>query len=453
MTSVADPNQIGRMGRRAQANAESNTQTYPTPEVPNAEQSLKLDLPEKLPIESLLEYVGNYLHLDFMYDPAKVQGEVTLKLQGKLKGSIEIKDLYPLLESVLKFKGFVMTRKGNIVTVVPTMEAMDADPKLRTRSGPVDFGDAVLTRVFRLRHVDTASAEALLTQMKLGVAFSSIAETKTLIVTAFTATMPRIEALLDLVDQPGEPKQFRYRPLKYTMATTLTEKVKALAEQMGTIQVSVSTTAAQPALRQNAGESEAAFRQRQAREVAMRAATARAQTAPGAQATPETVYLDADERTNRILMVGRQEQLAIVDRLVDSLDVQQQDLRSLLLYRIEHVDAQDVRKKLEELNIVAAQYDLSDLVDTDHGCPANADADDSGPAHAAAHDPERRTDGREQHGPGCAAGRRGGGHQRLADQRHGRAAQANRRDPQVRGQRDPGFGHAIRDLPPREPGA
>jgi type II secretory pathway component GspD/PulD (secretin) len=249
-----------------------------------------------------------------------------------------------------------MTRKGNIVTVVPTMEAMDADPKLRTRSGPVDFGDAVLTRVFRLRHVDTASAEALLTQMKLGVAFSSIAETKTLIVTAFTATMPKIEALLDLVDQPGEPKQFRYRPLKYTMATTLTEKVKALAEQMGTIQVSVSTTGAQPALRQNPGESEAAFRQRQAREMAMRAATARAQTVPGAQATPETIYLDADERTNRILMVGRQEQLAIVDRLVESLDVQQQDLRSLLLYRIEHVDAQDVRKKLEELNIVAAQY-------------------------------------------------------------------------------------------------
>jgi hypothetical protein len=43
-----------------------------------------------------------------MYDPSKVTGAVTLKLRGPIK----VKELYPLVESVLKFKGFVMTRKG-----------------------------------------------------------------------------------------------------------------------------------------------------------------------------------------------------------------------------------------------------------------------------------------------------------------------------------------------------
>lgn len=355
---TVEPN-VGPAGTspRAATQAEAVPQAPPTPALPNGEGKLALDLPEKLPIETLLEYVGNYLRLDFMYDPAKVQGEVTLKLQGKLKGSIEIKDLYPLLESVLKFKGLVMTRRGNIVTVVQTGDVMDADPKLQTDGGGLEFGDAVVTRVFRLRHVEPSAAEALLTQMKLGVAFSGIAETKTLIVTAFTATMPRIEAVLELADQPGEPKQFRYRQLHHTLASTLTDKVKTLAEQMGTIKISISTTApARPPLTQLPNETAAQFQARRQRELLLQQqAAARAQAQSQPATTPETVYLDADERTNRVLMVGRKDQLAIVDQLVDSLDVAQQDLRSLQLYRIEHVDAEDVRKKLEELGIVAAQ--------------------------------------------------------------------------------------------------
>jgi hypothetical protein len=51
-------------------------------------------------------------------------------------------------------------------------------------------------------------------------------------VTAYAHRMERIEQLLEMVDRPGEPKIFRYRQLRYTMAKTLADKVKALAEQM-----------------------------------------------------------------------------------------------------------------------------------------------------------------------------------------------------------------------------
>jgi len=36
--------------------------------------------------------------------------------------------------------------------------------------------------------------------------------------------MTRIEELLQMIDKPGEPKQFRFRQLKYTMAKTLAPK-------------------------------------------------------------------------------------------------------------------------------------------------------------------------------------------------------------------------------------
>ncbi len=75
----------------------SIVRTYEPKPIANGEQTLNLDLPEKFDITLLLGLVGPYLNLDFMYDPAKVSGEVTLMLQGKLQGPIKVKDLYPML--------------------------------------------------------------------------------------------------------------------------------------------------------------------------------------------------------------------------------------------------------------------------------------------------------------------------------------------------------------------
>ncbi len=68
--------------------------------------------------------------------------------------------------------------------------------------------------------------------------------------------------------------------------------------------------------------------------------------------TKPTVFLDADERTNRILMIGLDKQLDEVEELIDTLDVAQQDLRTLKLYEIKYVDAEEAKRKLEELDII-----------------------------------------------------------------------------------------------------
>jgi len=342
--------------------SEATTRSYEPEPIPNGNETLTLDLPDKVDIVHLLGLAGQYLNLDFMYDPTKVRGDVTLLLAGKLRGPIQVKDLYPLLESVLKFKGFVMTRhKGNLVTVVPTVEALDIDPELlEAEQGKIERGDLVVTRPFRLEHIDTASANNLLTNMKLGVSVSQIAETKTLIVTEFAYRMPRVEAILKMVDQPGEPRKFTFRQLQYTMAKTLAPKLQTLAEQLGTISITIAAEPAVqvPTVTQMPGESDASYRARL--EAVRRTAEARARQLPAVkptETTKPTVYLDADERTNRILMIGLQEQLDLVEQLIDTLDVEQQDLRTLQVYKIKYVEAEDVRKKLQELGIVSAKLE------------------------------------------------------------------------------------------------
>jgi type II secretory pathway component GspD/PulD (secretin) len=310
----------------------SKVRSYEPAPIANGNEMLELDLPAKLNIIDLVDLVGKYLQLDYMYDETQVRGEVSLKLQGPIK----VKDLYPLLESVLKFRGFVMTRKGNLVTIVPAGEALGIDPVLHPEAGQVQFGDVVITRVFRLRYIDTGSAQNLLVAMKLGANISPIPETGTLIITEYAYRMARVEELLEMVDQPGAPKQFRFRQLKYTMAATLAPKIKTLAEQLGTVSVTVAAPSpAQPTARPPRG--------RPAPTPAAPAATAAAKTA---------VYLDADERTNRILMIGLEEQLIVVESLIDTLDVEQQDLRTMRLYDIQHVGADEVVKKLGELGII-----------------------------------------------------------------------------------------------------
>ncbi|MHC4530197.1 MAG: secretin N-terminal domain-containing protein [Planctomycetota bacterium] len=303
------------------------------------DEMLDLDLPERLEINDLLGLVGEYLGLDYMYDPEKVKGSVALRLRGPIK----VRDLYPLLESVLKFQGFVMTRKGNLVTIVPAAEAMSIDPALQIEDGKVELGNVVITRVFELEYLDTASATNLLKGMQLGADITPIPETGNLIVTDYAYRMERIEEVLGIVDKPGRPKQFRFRQLKYTMASTLAPKIKSLAEQLGTVSITIS--AATPARPQPA---------RTTRRTTPAARPAQRPTPTPAAAAKPTVYLDADERTNRILMIGLEDQLVIVDDLISALDVEQQDLRALRLYDIQYVGAEEVRDKLIELGIIGA---------------------------------------------------------------------------------------------------
>ena len=304
-----------------------------------ADEQLELDLPETINVVDLIDLVGKYLKLNLLYDPAEVTGQVTVRVQDKIK----VGELYPLLESVLKFRGFAMTRKDNLVTIVPIDKVLETDPVLfDTEEKQLRFGNVIITRVFNLRYIDTGSAENLLNDMKLGAHIKGIPAARKLIVTDYAYRMNRVEELLTIIDRPGEIKQFRYRQLRYTMARSLADQVKTLAEQLGTLTITVAAAQAQaePAVVPTRGRRPAPRPTPQP-------------TAPTAESAQPAVYLDADERTNRILMIGTPEQLDIVETLINSLDVAQQDLRTLRLYDIQYAGADEVVEKLQALGIIS----------------------------------------------------------------------------------------------------
>lgn len=302
--------------------------------IPNGDDPVNIDLPEKLEIVQLIELVGKYLNLDYLYDETKVKGNVTVKIQGRLK----VRDLYKLLENVLKFRGFVMSRDGNLVTIVPTAEALDTDPVFSDVG--IQPGDVVVTRIFALNYITTAAAKKVLTEMKLGANINEIPESGMLIITGFAYRMSRIEQFLELVDVPGEERIFKLRELKYTLVTSLVPKLQEMAGKLGSISVTIAEKAAPV--------KKASVRRRE-----------RGRSAPAPDkataAQKFEVYIDYDERTNRVLMIGRISEIATVEELIDALDVPQQDLRMIHEYKIRYVGIEDVVDALGELGIISGQ--------------------------------------------------------------------------------------------------
>ena len=313
--------------------------------VVDVNQVITVSLPEKIPIIQLIGLISEYFHLNYVYDPAKVQGDINVRLENKLEGKITIGQLYGLLESTLKSKNLVMTRRDNFVFIVPKEEVTAVDPALvDSRAEILPRGNIVIARIFKLKFIDAESIRNLLTGLGLGIDINTQASSAGyIIITEYAYRMGRVEDLINMVDKPGSPKQIRFRQLKFTMATTLRDKIKTLADQLGTVSITVARGAAP----------------QQGRGIQLRPGMPPAPPptpapAPAPSVEAKSVYIDVDDRTNRLLMIGYDEQINIVNGLINTLDVEQQDLRSLRLYEIQYADAQDVVTKLEQLGIITA---------------------------------------------------------------------------------------------------
>ena len=296
----------------------------------NGDDTIDLVLPKTMPLIQLLHLVGEYLDLDYLYDPATIGDQsVALMLRGSLQGKMRVKDLYSLLETVLKFKGLAMIRgKDNLVTIIPVAQALDADPQLVDVSKKsVQAGDIVVTRVFELHYVGVSSIANMLQNMKLGIAVSQSEEAQILFVTCYAHRMKRIEQLVNMLDRPGKLRECRFRRLEYTTASALADKVKTLAQELRGIPVTMASVAGKPP---------------------GKGSDSSGSTGPG-----QPVYLDTDERTNRIVMIGHEERLDILEELINILDVVQEDLRTPKTYNVNHMKAQEALRKLQELEVIA----------------------------------------------------------------------------------------------------
>ncbi|MHC4165801.1 MAG: secretin N-terminal domain-containing protein [Planctomycetota bacterium] len=299
----------------------------------NGEDVIDMTLPDTITLVQLLDLAGKYMGLNYVYDPREVPNQsFALKLHGKLQGQMKVKNLYALLQSVLGSAGLAMIRQEeNLVAVVKIDKALETQPELvDTSVSTLQLGDTVVTRAFNIQHVNVVSVISLLQDMKLSVAATAIEKTSVLLVTCHADRMNRVEQLVEMIDRPGRPTECWFRRLEYTTAPPLVAKIRTLAQELEGIAVTRMSATVKPT----------------AKPVIATAPK------PPRSGGKRPVYLDIDERTNRILMVGFAEELTQIEKLIDTLDVVQEDPRSPQIYDVRNIDAKQALEKLEKLEIL-----------------------------------------------------------------------------------------------------
>jgi general secretion pathway protein D len=72
---------------------------------------------------------------------------------------------------------------------------------------------------------------------------------------------------------------------------------------------------------------------------------------PAEPASRPTVYLDADDRANRLLMIGSEQELDQVETLVDALDLPYEDARAARTYDIRNLPARRALEQLRQMDL------------------------------------------------------------------------------------------------------
>ncbi|MHC5116791.1 MAG: secretin N-terminal domain-containing protein, partial [Planctomycetota bacterium] len=163
--------------------------------------------------------------------------------------------------------------------------------------------------------------------------------------TDYAYRMDQIQKVLDMIDVPGEAKEYEFRTLKFMKPSEMVPKLEELAGKLQDVSLQISTpTAAAPKTRSVTTRDPKTGRTT-TKQVPITTSTPAAAKTP----EPDAVYIDTDDRTNRILMAGKVEQIELINELIDALDVPQYDLKVVREYIIENVEAGDVIDVLNEL--------------------------------------------------------------------------------------------------------
>lgn len=185
-----------------------------------ASTTIKLDLPDPMPLATLLDFASQRLNLNIIYDPQKLEGlDVTIKSPADIPAGA----LRELIDAALASKGFALARddRAGLLRLVTASELAMAS---EIQQGGVAKADgAVITQVFLLSRVDpeelSKSVQPFLTPGSNQVSVNK--SLGVLIVTDFAANVRRVESLIQRLESAKGDLVYRYYAVNHLAAKDL----------------------------------------------------------------------------------------------------------------------------------------------------------------------------------------------------------------------------------------
>jgi general secretion pathway protein D len=251
---------------------------------------------DNVDIQVFIKFVSELTGRNFLIDD-KVKGKVTVISPKK----IAVDDVYKVFQSVLEIYGFATVPAGDVIKVIPALEARGKNLELLLRPDSAAVEDKIVTQIVSLQHAGADDMKKVLDPLisKTSIILS-YPPAGMLIITDVQSNIKRLQEIVAALDVDGVGEVISYIPLRSAYAAEIVKSLIAIF----------------PPQR------------------------------PGVTA----IRIVADERTNSVILMASEQQTGHIKKLIGFMD---KDIprtgSSLNVYRLQNGNAEDMVKVLMNL--------------------------------------------------------------------------------------------------------
>jgi general secretion pathway protein D len=302
------------------------TSDAPTPRTPSRQLVLNFDNAD---VEVVVQAAAEIVGFNYVLAPGARGRKVTVQTVGKVSSD----EVFGVLLTILDVNGLAAVRTGNLYRIIPR-EGVPQTPVKTVVGREISSAlppDEVLTQVVPLQFINAQDAVALLRPfVPAQGAVAAHRETNLLILTDTVANVRRLLDMVKLIDVEVALSDLQIMPLKHADAQELAQLLVQFfaSGRLGAALPGAAAPAAPlPGL-----------------------APAPAAPTPG---TPgggaERPMIVPERRSNSLVVHARKQDMAIVRRLVDTLDVDVYGGQQVFIYFAENTKARDLATTLDAI--------------------------------------------------------------------------------------------------------
>ncbi|MDH4183380.1 MAG: type II secretion system secretin GspD [Nitrospinota bacterium] len=192
---------------------------------PSASGLVSLDFNDvdiKLFIKAISESTGK----NFVVDE-QVKGKVTIISPKEVKP----REAYRVFESTLGVYGYALVESGEVIKIVPSVEAKQMGP---FGMGAASSGDKLVTRLIPLKYSQGQNLLNVLRPLLPVTSFINFhQDTNTLIIVDLASNVEKLRAIIEQLDAPGQEEMITVRRLTYSGAKEMADKMLQLFNKGG----------------------------------------------------------------------------------------------------------------------------------------------------------------------------------------------------------------------------
>lgn len=281
---------------------------------------------DKVDIQEVIKFISQWTNKNFIL-PENIRGKITIIGPQDVTAD----EAYQAFLAALQTNNLTIAPTGKFLKVVQKKEGIKDNIPIILRGGDVPDDERMVTKIFRLRYNDSDPIKNVLQQFVSREGEIVPFPPDMLIISDFALNIRRLDKLLEQLDQPGSQDEINVLQIENASASEVSAILLQIFQQQG--------GAAQPGRR--AGLAPAMPKEPGA---------AGAAGATASDSGPVSVSkIIADERTNKLIIIGNAKSFQRIKDLTKKLDVPT-DTGQVHVHYLENADAEELASTLQALS-------------------------------------------------------------------------------------------------------